>query len=374
MNRSADYIVIGGGIAGAAAAYGLSETGAVMQLERESAIGYHSTGRSAAQLTVGQGTVVKRALAAASRAFFLDPPAGFADHPLIAPRSSLAVAGPGEQAALDAACDAARRDDPEFRKLAMQETLALCPMLRPETVIGGLYTSSVFALDVHALLHGYIHAARARGAQLLSDAEVTGLERRDGVWQVTTKAGRFNAPIVVNAAGAWADVIAEMAGVAPLGLTPKRRTVIGFEAPADFDLAAMPSLRDLETNFYCNSEAGMLMASPADETPSAPCDAQPEEIDIAIAADRVQKATLFDVRRIAHSRAGLRTFVGDESFFCGYAPDADGFFWHAGLGGSGIGTSPAMSRMVAALAHREDLPAELAAFGLTPADFAPHRG
>ena len=174
-------------------------------------------------------------------------------------------------------------------------------------------------------------------------------------------------------AEAWADEIATLAGIAPVGLIPKRRTAVTFDPPEGVDTAAWPMAVDIDEQFYFKPEAGRVLASPADETPMAPCDVQPDELDIAMAIDRVLRAANFDVRRISHSWAGLRSFVADRVPVVGYAPDGDGFFWLAGQGGIGIMTSPATARTAAALAAGEERPADIAAHGVTAADLAPNR-
>ena len=368
-----DFLVIGGGIAGASAAYYLAGKGRVILLEREDTPGYHTTGRSAALFTMSYGPPVIRALSAASRAFFAAPPEGFAAQPLMTPLGSLDVAGPGEDEALEEAWETARKSDPEARRLARDETLALCGALRPETVIGAIHWPAVRELDVDALLHGYLRGAKARGADIVTGAEVRELGRTNGHWQAETTARGFAAPVVINAAGAWADVIGKMAGAAPIGLVPKRRTVINFDAPDGMDVTRFPITGSLDDGWFFKPEAGRMMASPSDETPSAPCDAQPEELDIAITADRIQKATSFDVRRITHSRAGLRSFVADGMIVGGFAPDAEGFFWLAGQGGYGITTSPAMGRITAALASGEPIPEDIAELGVNEAVLSPGR-
>ena len=365
MTRSSDFLVIGGGIAGASAAYFLSEKGRVILLEREDAPGYHTTGRSAALFTMSYGPPMIRALSAASRYFFAEPPEGFAEHPLMTPLGSLDVAGPGEDEALEEAWETARKSDPEALRLTRDETLVLCGVLRAELVIGAIHWPAVRELDVHALLLGYLRGAAARGAVIVTGAEVRGLDKANGRWQAETIAGSFAAPVVINAAGAWADVIGEMAGAAPIGLAPKRRTVINFDPPDGMDVARFPITGALDDSWFFKPEAGRVMASPSDETPSEPCDAQPDELDIAITADRIQKATTFDIRRITHSRAGLRSFVSDRMLVCGFAPDAGGFFWLAGQGGYGITTSAAVGRITTALATGAQIPDDIAELGVS---------
>lgn len=375
MTETCDFLVVGGGIAGASAAFFLAEHGDVVIVEREGAPGYHATGRSAALYTINFGPPVIRKLAGASGAFFADPPAGFAEHPLASPRGALTFAGPGQEDALAAMLDDFLAFGGGVRGLDARETLARCPFLRPDRVIGAIHESEVSDLDVHALLTGYLKGLRARGGRVVADAEVAALDRdANGRWRAETRGGTvFAAPVVVNAAGAWADEIAALAGVAPIGLVPKRRTALTFDPPPGLDSAKMPLVGDLDDSLYVKPEGGRLMASPSDATPSPPCDAQPEELDIAITVDRLERLTTLPVGRIAHRWAGLRSFVADGLPVVGMAPNADGFLWLAGQGGYGIETSPAMARIATALATGRPFPAEIEDRGVAPAALAPGR-
>jgi D-arginine dehydrogenase len=361
-----DVIVIGGGIAGASAAYHLAPNASVVVLEAEDAPGYHTTGRSAA-LFVPPGpnpTPVN-----GSEAFFQSPPDGFVDHPLTSPLGALTVAGPDEEAGLEAMIE----DGALGQRLNQAETLELCAAMRPECATAGLIDFGVVNIDVHRLLQGYLRGVATSGGRLVTGARVTTLKQSDGLWTVDTAAGCFAAPVVVNGAGAWADTVAEAAGIATIGLVPKRRTVINFAAPAEIDCSGFPIVGDMADSYFFRPEAGGLMASPADETPSPPCDAQPDEIDMAIIVDRMQRATLFEIPRITHSRAGLRSFTPDNVPAVGMAPDAEGFMWLAGQGGFGIETSPAMGRIAAALAQGEAFPATADLTGVTADDLRPER-
>lgn len=370
MTEACDVIVIGAGIAGAGAAYHLAPTVAVVVLEAEHAPGYHTTGRSAALFVPpGRDSSAVGALVNGSEAFFQSPPDGFTDHDLVSPLGALAVAEPGQEAELAAMIE----DGAPGHRLNRRETLELCPAMRPENVAAGLFDPGVLSLDVHGLLQGYLRAMASSSGQLVTGARVTALERRDGLWNVETTAGRFAAPVVVVAAGARADTIAEAAGVATIGLVPKRRTVINFDAPAAIDCTAFPMVGDVANNYFFRPEAGGLMASPADQTPSPPCDAQPDETDMAIIVDRMQRANLFDIPRITHSRAGLRSFARDGLPVVGMAPDSEGFLWLAGQGGFGIETSPALGRIAAALVQGEAFPTGADLAGVAAGDLHPAR-
>ena len=378
-----DFLIVGGGMAGASAAYELAAHGSVIVLERESQPGYHSTGRSAALYTQTYGHPVVRALTVASWDFYTNPPDGFSEHPLLTPRGVLLIGRADQTAALDRDFTEGRRLTPSVERLDRARTLARAPFLKDDYVDGAVWEPDAMDMDVHAIHTGYLRGLKARGGRLVTDAGVTALERRDGLWVATTPAGNFAAPVLVNAAGAWADVVAGLAGVRPIGLVPKRRTAITFDpvfadpvfsGPADAaGIAGWPMVIDVDEQFYMKPESGRLMLSPADETPVEPCDVQPEELDIAIAVDRMEQAVQFSVRRIAHRWAGLRSFVADKVMVVGYDDSAEGFFWLAGQGGYGIQTAPAMGRTAAALATGGSLPAEVAALGVRAEDLAPSR-
>nr|WP_237906465.1 FAD-binding oxidoreductase [Azospirillum brasilense] len=373
-----DFLIVGGGMAGASAAYELAAHGSVVVLERESQPGYHSTGRSAALYTQTYGHPVVRALTVASWDFYTNPPQGFSEHPLLTPRGVLLIGRADQSAALDRDFAEGRRLTPTVERLDRAQALARAPFLKADYVDGAVWEPTAMDMDVHAIHSGYLRGLKARGGRLVTDAGVTALERRDGLWIATTPAGLFTAPILVNAAGAWADGLAGMAGVRPVGLVPKRRTAVTFDpvfgdAADAAGLAGWPMTIDVDEQFYMKPESGRLLLSPADETPVEPCDVQPEELDIAVAIDRMEQAVRFSVRRITHKWAGLRSFVADKVMVVGYDESAAGFFWLAGQGGYGIQTAPAMGRTAAALATGRELPAEIAALGVRVEDLAPAR-
>ena len=366
------FLVIGGGIAGAGVAHALAQTGdgRVVLLERESAPGYHSTGRSAALYTENYGNAPIRALVQASKPFLLAPANNDAAHPVLTPRGALMIARADQGAALDAALAFAGETGVAASEIDKARALKLHPGLDPDYFARALYEPEAMDIDVHGLHQTFLKGLSARGGTLVTDAEVTALARRDGLWHVDCRAGRYATPVVVNAAGAWADEIARLAGLRPVGLVPKRRTVVTFDPPDGADIAAWPMVIDVDENFYFKPDAGRLLASPADETPVAPCDVQPEELDIALAVDRFERATTLRVRRITHKWAGLRTFAADKTPVVGMAPDGPGFCWLAGQGGYGIQTAPALSRVAAALASGRPIPDDIA---LDPAALAPER-
>ena len=368
-----DVAIVGAGIAGASCAFFLAPHRRVAILEREAQPGYHSTGRSAAAFIESYGNAPIRAATRASRPFLEAPPPGFAEHPLLRRRACV-VAGPAEQLGrLREAFDEQRRALPAVRWLDAAELARRCPPLRPELFVAGFEEPGAADIDVHALLQGFLRGARAAGAQLLCGREVRALRRGAGGWTIETSGGAVEAGVVVNAAGAWASGLAALAGALPIELVPKRRTAITFDVPPEPWLDELPLLVDCDEQFYFKSDAGRILASPADETPLPPQDAQPDELDVATVADRIERFTRWQVRRIAAKWAGLRTFAADRTIVCGADPAAPGFFWLAGQGGYGVQTSPAMGRLAAGLiAGLPDDPA-FAAEGLRAEDFSPAR-
>lgn len=371
--ETCDFLVVGAGIAGASAAYELAAHGEVVVIERETVPGYHSTGRSAAVYTETYGNRVIRALAAGSRPFFDLPPPGFSDHPLLAPRGVLMIGRADQGKALERAHAEGRKLVANIRRLDSQEAGRMVPVLRSEYVSGAVFEPDARDMDVDAIHQGYLKGLRARGGRLVTDAELKGLKRRNGRWVAETGAGTFCAALLVNAAGAWCDAVARLAGLRPIGLTPKRRTAFTFAAPDGVASESWPLVSDVEEQFYFKPESGRLLGSPADETPIEACDVQPEELDIAIGADRILKAARLEIRRIERKWAGLRTFAPDKTPVAGFDEAAPGFFWLAGQGGYGIMTAPAMARISAALITGMAFPSELLALGVTPGDLSPKR-
>ncbi len=370
--ETTDIVVIGAGIAGASAAAALAQTHRVIVLERESFPGMHSTGRSAALFSEIYGSAPIRALSRASRDFLYSPPSDFVDGPVVRKRGALHIASTAQLAALDTFC-ALPDIGPAVQRLTGQEARGLCSILKEEYVVAAAFETGSADVDVDLLHQGWLRQLKSRGGQLVIDAAVVGLGRTSRGWRIETPQLRIEADVVIDAAGAWADVIAELAGVKTVGLQPNRRTALIVDAPAHVQTDLWPMVIDVDEQFYFRPDAGALLLSPGDETPTEPCDAQPEELDIAIAVDRVQQATTLEVRRIRRSWAGLRSYVADRSPVVGYAPDAPGFFWLAGQGGYGIQTAPAMGRLASALAKGEPVPDELAAFGVVAHDLRPDR-
>jgi D-arginine dehydrogenase len=355
----ADVIVIGAGMAGVSAAAGLARSCKVIVLERESQPGYHSTGRSAAFFSETYGSDLVRALTRASRRFYETPPAGFATQALLEPCGSLMIARDDQLSTLEAV--AQEEDFSRTGKLiSRDEVLSLCPVLRSEYVAGGLYDPAPASIDVASLLDGYRRQLLERRGSLVTGADVIAVSFQDGVWKCSTSAGEFTGRVLVNAAGAWADQMAVRAGVRGIGLEPRRRTAVVVRADGAESLGTRALVIDADEQFYFRPESGGVLVSPADETLTPPCDAQPEELDVAIAIDRLSSATTLDVRAVRSKWAGLRSFVADRNPVVGFDSENRHFFWLAGQGGYGIQTAPAIAELAASLVLGESVPDSLA--------------
>ena len=367
-----DVVVIGAGMAGASIAAHLAEHCAVRLLEMEPKPGYHSTGRSAAVFAETYGNPTIRALTRASREFFYSPDPQFTAADLIKPRAILLIARTDQTEALSRFLAAAVEVEGIEVKTA-QEARALHPLLRLDDLWGGAYISNAGDIEVHELHQGYLRLLRSRRGILTTQAQVTNLERNGGSWSVTTAHDTYRAQIIVNAAGPWAGELGILAGAINAGLEPRKRTACLIKPPPGHMLQDWPMLADAEEKFYLKPDAGMLLLSPADETLCDPCDIQPDEMDIALAVDRIERATTLDVTRVTHKWAGIRSFVADRSPVVGFDPRQAGFFWHAALGGYGIQTAPALSRAAAALAMGRPIGEDLLSFGITAAALSPSR-
>ncbi len=369
-----DFLVVGSGIAGASAAAALSAEAKVALIERETAHGYHTTGRSAALYSASYGGAPIRALTLASRPFFDAPPEAFAAHPLLTPRGCLHIARDDQRARLQAVYEGALASGVRIERVGEAEALGLCPALHPGYVALAAFEPDAMDIDVDALHQGFLRQVRARGGSVRLNAGLIGLERVKAGWTAWLAGDEtLSARVVIDAAGAWATEVAALAGAASLGLRPLKRTVVLVDAPPGVDARAWPSVIDADEQFYFKPQGGMILATPADETPSPPCDAAAEEIDVAICIDRMQRAADIPVRRVFRSWAGLRTFAPDRSLVIGYDPEVEDFFWLAGQGGYGVQTVPAAAQVAAALAMRRKLPDDVAAFGVTAAALSPAR-
>jgi D-arginine dehydrogenase len=362
-----DILIIGGGIAGLSAAAALSKHARVTVLEAEEQIGFHSSGRSATMLHYALGDRLVRALTLASRPFFDNPPDEFGSLGCRMP--VLIHAREDEREALDT-LEAELSLFAQLERLDSPGVLQLCPLLKDDALYG-IADRNGIRLDPHALLQGNLRQARSRGGAVHTGQRVAAIERSGGIWIVRSEKGEtFSAPILVNAAGSWADQVAEFAGVQALGLAPKRRTIITFDAPPGTELDGLPFAKTVGDELYFAPESGRLFASPMDEVLSEPCDAQPDEFEVALAAYRMEERTTVKVDRIHGRWAGLRTFTPDRHPAAGFAPDAEGFFWLAGQGGFGLQTSPAMAAITASLITGERWPVtDVSADDLDPGRF-----
>jgi D-arginine dehydrogenase len=373
MASSADFIIVGAGIAAASVGYFLAPHGRVLLLEREAQPGYHATGRSAALFFESYGTPQVRALTQASRAFFDAPPPGFAEHALLGARGAMMVAAPGQEAHLQAHWEILRALSPRGQRLDAQGACERTPVLRRERVLGAVYEPDAADMDVHAIHQGFLRGVRRGGGRIVCDAPVTALQRAGGTWRVQAGGALYEAPVVVNASGAWADDVGALAGCRPLGLQPRRRSAFIFAPPPGLDTARWPLTCGVAEDWYFKPDAGMLLGSPANADPVAPHDVQPEELDIALAIDRIQQMTTLTIRRPTRTWAGLRSFVADGDLVGGWDAQVPGFFWLAAQGGYGIQTAPAMGEACAALLRGQALPQHIARRGLGAQQLSPDR-
>ncbi|WP_417774436.1 NAD(P)/FAD-dependent oxidoreductase [Stappia sp.] len=361
--RTCDILVIGGGMAGISAAALLAREARVIVLEMEPVPGHHSTGRSAAIFIRNYGSNVLRALNAASAGFFSEP-VDVASESLLTERGELMIADEDEREALARYLDGSSG----LERISPDEAVARVPILRRERIVEAVYEPDAQDIDVDRMFQGLQRLLKARGGEIVTGAGVTGIARRDGIWEAETPAGRFQAPTIINAAGAWADRVAALAGVAQVGLRPLRRSAALLPAPEGYDLRGWPLVVSASERWYLKPEAGKLMVSPADEDEVEPQDAWPDDMVVAEGLYRFEQAVTIPVTRVEHSWAGLRSFVADRNPVAGFAPGADGFLWLAGQGGYGIQAAPALARLATALClgHEPDLPPDVVA-ALSPA-------
>ncbi len=366
--KTADVIVIGGGIAGASAAAEIAGGGArVLLLEMESQPGYHATGRSAAMYEPSEGAPVVRALTRASYSFLSRPPEGFVDVPLLSPRGVLMLAYAGDEKLIEEA----RHNgyvavDAAFARSKL-------PLAKLDDAIAILWDGEAQDIDVDALHVGRLRALRRAKGEVIADARVQRGARAGGVWRLDAGKEACEAPTIVLAAGAWSDQVAGSCGVAPVGLQPKRRSAAIIAGPAGISVNDWPEILPIDISFYCKPMGGKLMLSPAEEEPVEPHDAWADDLRLAEAAAGLERLVDMNVQRLERTWGGLRTFAPDGLPVVGFDPDAEGFFWLAGQGGYGIQTSPALSRLAAELIAGHEVPADLAREGLSPAPLSPGR-
>ena len=369
MVQNFDFLVIGAGIAGASVAAHLAENASVAILEMEDRPGYHTTGRSAAAYEPNYGPKPILAFARASGAFFNAPPSGFADAPLLIPRASLMLE-PDSQSE-----NAAKflSDAASVQEISPSEIKKLWPIFRDGYAKRGFIDFSSGDLDVDLIHRGYLKLFKARGGKLFLNAPAQKISRQGDHWHVTTPQGEFTAPNIVNASGAWGDEIAKLAGIKPIGLTPKRRSIGVIPTEGYPDFMSWPFVVDAAETWYCKPQSGKMLVSSADATPVEPHDAYADDIAIAEGIERMMEASTIEVTRLEHSWGGLRTFAPDGSPVIGFDPSAESFFWLVGQGGYGILSCPALSRTAAAMALHQPLPEDVIAHGLVINDILPNR-
>ncbi len=360
-------------MAGVSIGYELSADRRIRVLDMEATLAFHTTGRSAAMFLEGYGGPAIRALTTASRAF-LEQPAGVLDASPLSPLPSLYVAAQGRGAAVEQLYREIRPHLPDVELIDGDDVRRYVPVLRAGYVERAVLEPGSREIDVHALHQGYLHGLRRNAGSVVTTTRVARAEWRGGLWLLTDQSGqRFAAPVVVNAAGAWADVVGTLFGARRLGVRALRRCAFTVAAPAGVDPRGGPMVADIDESFYFKPEAGQFLCSPADETQQPPGDAKPDELEIARAIEAINAATTLDVRSVRSSWAGLRTFVADRVPVAGADPAVDGLFWFVGQGGYGIQTAPALARSGAALLRGEPLPEDVAARGLTSHTLAPGR-
>jgi D-arginine dehydrogenase len=316
----------------------------------------------------GQGS---RPLAAASQSFLESPPEGTVEGPLLTDRGALWIAEPGQIDDLARIAREGEESGAASKLMDATQIMHMVPVMRPERVAGGLYEPGALDLDVAGLHQAFVRIARRHGADIRLSSPVTGLTQLVSGWRVSTASGDIECACVVNASGAWGDRIAAMAGVAPIGLQPMRRTA--FMVPGDEAFASWPLVIDIEQRFYFRPDGAQLLCSLAEEIPDEPGDSRPRMEDVALAINRINEATSLGIRTVNSQWTGLRTFAPDRELVVGEDPSAPGFFWLVGQGGIGIQTSPAYGALLAALVVGEDIPAELVRAGVDPAALAPGR-
>lgn len=353
-----DIAIVGGGISGSSLAYALLVAAPkcrIVVLEGEEQPGYHTTGRSAAFYAETYGGPDVQPMTTASKSFFLQPPRGFCDTALVSPRGALHI----RHAALPGSLEALEKEFTDagvaHQRLGPEGVRQKLPQLREDWATTAIWEPGCADIDVAALHQAYLRAARRMGAVVVMNARLERAERRNGRWVIATPAGDFDAATICNAAGAWADPVAQACGIEPIGIQPLRRTIVVTEmrpdAPAD-----MPVVMDAGGSLYFKPDGGRLWISPHDETADVPHDVQPDEMDMAVALDRFEQMCDWPIRRLTSKWAGLRNFAPDRLPILGPDPQAEGFFWCAGQGGWGIQTAPAAAAMAAHMLVGATLP------------------
>lgn len=367
METSADIIIIGAGIAGISLAAQLSPHKRVIVLERESQPGYHATGRSAAVYLPTHGPKIILNLIRASGDFFHKPSQELFPQPLLSPRSVMVIAKPEDTDHVEQA----RKDG--MVDISLKEAQEKLPALDARVYPQALIDNEAFDIDVDLLLQGLKKKIKQNGGKIITNAEVTSISQTKKIWQIQTTGDAFTAPIIVNASGAWADEVADMAGLGKLSIQPKRRSAALIDVSSRWDVTNWPFVVGAGDTFYFRPMGGKLMVSPADQTNCEPHDAWADDMAVAQGLALFQQATGFEITHVEHTWAGLRTFAPDGNPVVGYDPRTAGFFWLAGQGGYGIETSPAIARIAHALIDKTDIPADIQKFGADKAHLDPVR-
>jgi D-arginine dehydrogenase len=373
VNAHYAALVIGGGIAGASLAYELALDCDVALLDMESTLGYHATSRSAAMFLETYGGADVRALTVASRGFFEEPPSDFEPN-LLRPRPLVQIARTGREHVISELFEALAQHSSCAELVTPDQVGELCPIIRSGMISGGLYEPSAMEIDVDAIHQGYIRGFRRRGGVVHRSSAVTALERTETGWVAEVEDhSTFTAPTIINAAGAWADQVAGLAGIDGLELIPRRRTAFITDAPPGIVTDSLPLLYDVDETFYIKPDGSQMLCSPADKTACHPHDARPDEMEIARCLDEIREYTTLPARSVRSAWAGLRTFSPDENLVIGFEPRSTGFFWLAAQGGYGVQTAPAAGRFAAALIRAQEPPVDLLENGFDPKRVDPAR-
>ncbi len=361
-----DVVIIGGGIAGLSCAAYLAPRASVAVVEAEPSLGYHATGRSAAIYTECYGSELIRRLSLASRKYFVDR-----DEPFGTVHAVLFVAAANNESAVDDLYSTYRPLVPTIRRLTPDEVNELVPVIPAEGTAGGVLEPDALNLDVHGILTSFATTARTHGCSILTASPVTQITRDDDMWQIRAGDHDITADTIVNASGPWGDVVATMAGVTPLGLTPLKRSAFTFDPGTEAN--DWPFVVDAGEQWYMKPEGPHVLGSAASEIPHEPTDARPDELDIALGIERINESTTLSIRSIKNQWAGLRTFTHDRDPAAGFDNETADFFWLVGQGGYGIHTSPALGSTAASLLVDGVVPETIVRYGVTAEMLDPGR-
>jgi len=371
-DKYTDYLIIGAGIAGASAAYELAKEASVILIERETQLAYHSTGRSAAIYMQAYGNKTVRGLTKYSLEFYTNPPKGFSDKPLLRERGAIFLATKEQKILAEQHYKEMKNDVGNLRLLEGNQLRNIVPVINTDIYTSGIFEQDAMDIDTHAVHQGYINGFKEKGGALITNCSVNSISRHNNLWSIDTTQGNIVTPMIINAAGAWADQIAGLAGVRSINLEPKKRSVF-YLSIDEFNINKWPYVGDLSESFYFRPDSGKLFVSPCDEIPITPCDAKPSDLDIAIAANNLEVLTDIDVKKIDHTLAGLRSFVADRTPVVGEDTDVSGFFWLVGQGGYGFQTAPAIANCCRMLLTKKCFPDSLKNIGVLEEALSPNR-